>query len=84
MIFCLLRTFAKAYLQSVAARRPHRVVALAHRQGDPFVPFDWAECQHTATVVQLDIERDGGVRGHLAEGLRRRANVDRLPVTVEH
>ena len=35
-------------------------------------------------VLAFDVQRGGDVRGHLAERVRRRANVDRLPVAVEH
>ena len=43
-----------------------------------------AQSLRTRIVAQLDVERGGDVRGHLAERVLRRANVDRLPVAVEH
>src|SRR5215510_13985515 len=43
-----------------------------------------AECIGLSFVVELDFEGGRHVRRHLAEGVGGRANVDRLPVAVEH
>src|SRR5262245_30693224 len=46
---------------------------------DPLVPS-----HGTDVAVVFDVERGGHVGGHLAERVLRCANVDRLPVAVEH
>ena len=38
----------------------------------------------TATIAQLDVQRGRHIRCHLAEGVLWRANVDRLPIAVQH
>jgi len=60
------------------------IVAFAYRQRDPLLPGYRPKCLRTATVAQVDVKRGDSVRGHLAERVLRRANVDRLPVAVEH
>src|SRR4030095_6789812 len=62
-----------------AARGAHGMVALAHRQRDPFVPLDGPDA-----ALAFDVECGGPVRRHLAERVLRRANVDRLTVAAEH
>ena len=62
----------------------HGVVAVANRQRDPFVPRDGAECFRTGIIAKFDFQRGRHVRCHLAERVGWRANVDRLPVAVEH
>ena len=66
-----------------AAHGVHGVVAVANRQRDPLVPSDGTECFRTG-IFAFDFERGGDVRRHLAERILRRANVDRLPVAVQH
>ena len=61
------------------SRGAHGVVAFAHRQRDPLVPRDG-----TNVAFAFDVESGGHVRCHLAKRVLRRANVDRLPVAVEH
>lgn len=62
-----------------ATRSAHGIVAFAHRQRDPLVPGDG-----TDVALALDVERRGYIRCHLAECVLRCANVDRLPIAVQH
>ena len=55
------------------------VIARADRQRDPLIPSDWANVARA-----FDVQGRGRIRRHLAEGVGGRANVDRLPVAVEH
>jgi hypothetical protein len=52
---------------------------LTDGQRDPLVPFHRAN-----EFIALDVERGRDVRRHLAERVLRRADVDRLPVAVQH
>ena len=53
--------------------------AFPHLPRDPFLPGDGPDM-----VLAFDVQARGHVRSHLAERLLRRANVDRLPVAVQH
>ena len=66
------------------ARTAYGMVAVANGQRDPLVPLHGAECFRTGTIAEIDVECGGGVRGHLAERAGWDADVDRLPVAVEH
>lgn len=55
-----------------------RVVALTHRQKNPFVPFDGND------VVFGDVERSDLPGEHLAQDFDRSADVDGLPVLVQN
>ena len=63
------------------ARRADGVVARANGQRDPFRPRHRPD---VAVVGPADVQGRGGIRGELAEGIRRRANIDRLPVAIQH
>jgi hypothetical protein len=65
-------------------RSMHELVLRPDWQRDPLVPRDRAHCFGMATFAELDVERGGHVRRHLAKRILRRANVDRLPVAVKH
>src|SRR3954468_6197378 len=56
-----------------------RSVLLANRQTDPFIPL-----HGTDVIFALDFESCCHTSGHLAKGLCRRPNVDRLPIPVQH
>src|SRR6266850_684704 len=55
-----------------------RSILLANRQPDPFVPP-----HGTDTIFTFDFESGRHTGGHLAKGLCRRPNVDRLPVPIQ-
>ena len=89
-VFCaelgaLLRHFGKVHRHddgrhtNHAVGGAHGVVTGANWQLDPLAPSDG-----TDVAIALDVECRSYIRGHLAERIRRRANVNRLPVAVEH
>ncbi len=57
----------------------HRIVALPHRQKQPFRPHGGAHA-----VALRDVQSRGCPGGHHAKSISRRFDVDRLPVAVKH
>ena len=66
-----------------AARSPDSIIALTHRQRDPLRPTHRPE-RFRAGAITLNVQRRRRVRCHLAERIRRRADIDRLPIPVQH
>ncbi len=62
-----------------AAHGLHRVIGGADGQSDPFLPGHGPD-----VAFAFDLEGGGDIGGHLAKGIGRRANVDRLPVAIQH